>query len=351
MVKSDFARPRNRGFLVGQYLCQYYRHIIVYLVTVAWNIWCKSGWPVLYEHVNWYTCLDVLQIPDPFYFCFSLFPYFTIQSFPKQSYWLQIIEKGMASSRSAATLQSAAETATILESLEDAYPQPTLRLRLQNQTGEKSSEEIEREATEALEKLLKELEQASSRATQRILSYVVFDRPWMETLRHWGPFWRAWCLRRGTKQTRNISRWPSLPSSNLKTKTLKNVSKTKSYSMARPWTTSGERCQCCGNWCRSSQVSLLNFWKGWVYTVDYTVQDIGLWFFEKVKCYLVESWKMMLAGSTEEEMKEFRKKQRKEASQHFDKRVADLKEKMKEKAIEFSSDWKGSNNLSNGVLT
>ena len=60
---------------------------------------------------------------------------------------------------------------------------------------------------------------------------------------------------------------------------------------------------------------------------------------------------MMLAGSTEEEMKEFRKKQRKEASQHFDKRVADLKEKMKEKAIEFSSDWKGSNNLSNGVLT
>ena len=47
---------------------------------------------------------------------------------------------------------------------------------------------------------------------------------------------------------------------------------------------------------------------------------------------------MMLAGSTEEEMKEFCKKQRKEASQHFDKRVADLKEKMKEKAIEFSSD-------------
>ena len=90
----------------------------------------------------------------------------------------------MASSRSAATLQSTAETATILESLEDAYPQPTLRLRLQNQTGEKSSEEIEREATEALEKLLKELEQVSSRVNQRILSYVVFDRPWMETLKH-----------------------------------------------------------------------------------------------------------------------------------------------------------------------
>ena len=51
----------------------------------------------------------------------------------------------------------------------------------------------------------------------------IVNRPWMETLKHWGPFWRAWCLRRGTKQTRNISRWPSLPSSNLKTKTLKNV--------------------------------------------------------------------------------------------------------------------------------
>ena len=46
----------------------------------------------------------------------------------------------------------------------------------------------------------------------------------------------------------------------------------------------------------------------------------------------------MLAGSSEEQMKEFRKKQRKEASHHFDKRVADLKEKMKEQAIEFSSD-------------
>ena len=46
----------------------------------------------------------------------------------------------------------------------------------------------------------------------------------------------------------------------------------------------------------------------------------------------------MLAGSSEEEMKKFREKQRKEASQHFDKRVADLKEKMKEKAVEFTSD-------------
>ena len=73
----------------------------------------------------------------------------------------------MASSRSADTFP--AETATILENLEDAYPQPTLRLRLQNQTGEKSSEEIEREAAEALEKLLKELEQVSSRVNQRIL--------------------------------------------------------------------------------------------------------------------------------------------------------------------------------------
>ena len=45
---------------------------------------------------------------------------------------------------------------------------------------------------------------------------------------------------------------------------------------------------------------------------------------------------MMLAGSSEEEMKKIRKKQRKEASQHFDKRVADLKEKMKDKAIEFT---------------
>ena len=45
---------------------------------------------------------------------------------------------------------------------------------------------------------------------------------------------------------------------------------------------------------------------------------------------------MMLAGSSEEEMKKFCKKQRKEASQHFDKRVANLKEKMKDKAIEFT---------------
>ena len=63
----------------------------------------------------------------------------------------------MASSWGTA-LQFPAETATILESLEDAYPQPTLRFRLQN-LREESSEEIEREATEALKKLLKELEQ------------------------------------------------------------------------------------------------------------------------------------------------------------------------------------------------
>ena len=63
----------------------------------------------------------------------------------------------MASSHSAAT-QFSAGTATILENLEEAYPLPTLRLRLQNE-GEESSEEIERGATEALEKLLKELEQ------------------------------------------------------------------------------------------------------------------------------------------------------------------------------------------------
>ena len=92
----------------------------------------------------------------------------------------------MASSHSAATLQLGAETAILLENLEEAYPQPTLRLRLQNQAGagEKSSEEIEREATEALEKLLKELEQVSARMRQRILIYQVFNRPWMETLKH-----------------------------------------------------------------------------------------------------------------------------------------------------------------------
>ena len=47
---------------------------------------------------------------------------------------------------------------------------------------------------------------------------------------------------------------------------------------------------------------------------------------------------MMRAGSSEEEMKKFRRKQRKEASEHFDKRVADLKDRMREKAIEFTSD-------------
>ena len=66
----------------------------------------------------------------------------------------------MASSHSAAA-QFSAGTATILENLEAAYPQPTLRLRLRDE-GEESSEEIEREATEALEKLLKELEQVST---------------------------------------------------------------------------------------------------------------------------------------------------------------------------------------------
>ena len=45
---------------------------------------------------------------------------------------------------------------------------------------------------------------------------------------------------------------------------------------------------------------------------------------------------MMLAGSSEEEMRKFRRKQRKEASQYFDKKVANLKEKMKDKAIEFT---------------
>ena len=60
----------------------------------------------------------------------------------------------------ASTAQFSDETATILENLEDAYPQPSLRLRLRNE-GEESSEEIERGATEALEKLLKELEQVS----------------------------------------------------------------------------------------------------------------------------------------------------------------------------------------------
>ena len=50
---------------------------------------------------------------------------------------------------------------------------------------------------------------------------------------------------------------------------------------------------------------------------------------------------MMLAGSSEEEMKKFRKKQRKEAFQHFDERVDNLKEKMKDKAIEFTGNWKG----------
>ena len=65
----------------------------------------------------------------------------------------------MASNHSA-TLQLPAETATILENLEDAYPQPTLRLRLRNKTRDESSpEEVEREAAEALEKLLKELEE------------------------------------------------------------------------------------------------------------------------------------------------------------------------------------------------
>ena len=53
---------------------------------------------------------------------------------------------------------SQSSTATILENLENAFSQPTLRLRLRNQ-GESSPEEIEREATAALEKLLKELEQ------------------------------------------------------------------------------------------------------------------------------------------------------------------------------------------------
>ena len=73
----------------------------------------------------------------------------------------------MASSRGT-TMQFPAETATILENLEDAYPQPTLRLRLQNQ-GEMSSEEIERGATEALEKLLKELEQVNTRTSKGII--------------------------------------------------------------------------------------------------------------------------------------------------------------------------------------
>ena len=70
----------------------------------------------------------------------------------------------MASS-SGTTLQFTAGTAAILENLQDAYPQPTLRLRLQNQ-GEESSEEIEREAAEALEMLLKELEQVSTSASK-----------------------------------------------------------------------------------------------------------------------------------------------------------------------------------------
>ena len=45
---------------------------------------------------------------------------------------------------------------------------------------------------------------------------------------------------------------------------------------------------------------------------------------------------MMLGGTSEEEVKKLRKKQRKEASQHFDKRVDNLKEKTKDKAIEFT---------------
>ena len=90
----------------------------------------------------------------------------------------------MASSRGT-TLQLPAETAAILENLEDAYPQPTLRLRLQNQ-GEESSEEIEREAAEALEMLLNELEQVSSSANQRVTTIMklsTLHRPWMETLK------------------------------------------------------------------------------------------------------------------------------------------------------------------------
>ena len=90
----------------------------------------------------------------------------------------------MASSRGAA-LELPAETATVLENLEDAYPQPTLRLRLRNQ-GEESSEEIEREATEALETLLKELEQVSTSTNERgiIMKLSTLHRPWMETLKH-----------------------------------------------------------------------------------------------------------------------------------------------------------------------
>merc|ERR1719331_564357 len=188
----------------------------------------------------------------------------------------EIIEKEMASGHSAATLQSAAETATILESLEDAYPQPTLRLRLQNQTGEKSSEEIEREATEALEKLLKELEQALD----------------------------------GNSET---------PRAFLKSLVPEKGDKTDE-----------EHQQALDNFSRRAMPVLRELMQ--------EQSSITAELLERVKCYLVKSWKMMLAGSTEEEMKEFRKKQRKEASQHFDKRVADLKEKMKEQAIEFSSD-------------
>ena len=267
-----------------------------------------------------YICLDLLQIPDPFF----LFPYFINENLPKQLYWLQIIEKGMASSRGT-TLQLPAETAAILENLEDAYPQPTLRLRLQNQ-GEMSSEEIERGATEALEKLLKELEQVNTRTSKGIIMKFSTGSRWKlwntEGLSEEPGAWEGWEDRWGAWAGDSVTA----------TEKLILLYRQALDNFRRAMPVLREMMQ--------EQSNITADLLERVSSIDSVQNGIGLWFFEKVKCYLIESWKMMRAGSSEEEMKKFRRKQRKEASEHFDKRVADLKDRMREKAIEFTSDWK-----------
>jgi len=52
---------------------------------------------------------------------------------------------------------------------------------------------------------------------------------------------------------------------------------------------------------------------------------------DKVKAYLIESWKMMCDGASDDDMRIFRKKHREEACNQFDDRAKEIKEKMADK--------------------
>jgi len=170
-------------------------------------------------------------------------------------------------------------TLTVVEVLEGAFnfPRPsrenTLRLRLRLSNNQ-SPDEIEREASEALEKLLNDLGKALEKNSEDL-----------------GVFLKSLVPRR------------------------------------EEFSTDGAYEQALQNFKNAMPILRAMMQEQSAFTTE---------LLDKVKAYLIESWKMLCNGASDEDMRVFREKHREEACRQFEDRAREIKEKMKLEATKVS---------------